>query len=479
LFRIQVPTEKDKFELSELGRMFAPADEFEFLTEEDSSGSCPKGILPSNSLSLADGCPPLGQDPKPVYKIPAADKNQMKRELYSFLSRETGKELDWGILTGVRPGKLYNMLCEQYGQPEAERRLKSDYYLSEGKLSLLRNVHRVQQTVLQDSRPNAIGVYVGIPFCPTRCLYCSFTSNRITKEAATAYLAALFDEISRVSDIMKNRGLFAESIYIGGGTPTSLDEEDFQRLLQHVRDAFVRKESSEFTKEFTVEAGRPDTITEAKLQMIREYGAERISINPQSMKARTMELIGRSHSPEQIVEAFALAKKVGVPIINMDLIAGLPEEEPEDFADSLDKVIGLGPQNITVHTLAVKRASRLIEESPGYNYNQGEKVRKMLQRGAERLSEASYEPYYLYRQKQQTGNFENVGYALPGTASLYNIRIMEENQTILAMGAGAISKVYYASRTQKLNRIPNVSNYQIYIERIDEMIQRKEEALND
>ncbi len=468
MFRIQVPTEKDKFELSELARMFAPADEFEFLTEEA-----------ADNHAGGEECSPLGQDPEPVYRISSADKNQMKRDLYEFLSAETGKELDWGILTGVRPGKLYNMLCEQYGQTEAERKLKDDYYLSEGKLALLRDVHRVQQTVLQDSRPNAIGVYVGIPFCPTRCLYCSFTSNKITKDASVKYLAALFDEISKVSDIMKNKGLFAESVYIGGGTPTSLDEEDFERLLLHVKNAFIRDGSSEFTKEFTVEAGRPDTITEAKLQMIKDSGAGRISINPQSMKQRTMELIGRSHTPQQIVEAFGLAKKAGIPIINADLIAGLPEEEPEDFADSLDKVIALEPQNITVHTLAVKRASRLIEESPGYNYNQGEKVRKMLQRGAESLREASYEPYYLYRQKQQTGNFENVGYALPGTASLYNIRIMEENQTILAMGAGAISKIYYASRTQKLNRIPNVSNYQIYIDRIDEMIQRKEEALND
>ncbi len=507
MFRIQVPTEKDKQELSELARMFAPADQFDFFSGEAWESEAESMVKSPGSLSvdtdsdldgwrqggLPDGdvkTSPIGrvpwrQDPSRstitynAYKITQADKNEMKRQLYGFLSRETGKQLDWGILTGVRPGKLYNMLTEQYGQQEAERRLRDDYYLSEGKLSLLRDVHRVQQGIMQDSSPNAIGVYVGIPFCPTRCVYCSFTSNRITKEASQKYLSALFDEISRVSDIMYCKGLFAESVYIGGGTPTSLDEEDFQRLLLHVRDAFVRNESCAHTREFTVEAGRPDTINEAKLQMIKEYGADRISINPQSMKAHTLDLIGRSHSPQQIIDAFGLARRAGISVINADLIAGLPEEEPEDFADSLAKVMALDPENITVHTLAVKRASRLIEENPGYNYIQGEKVRKMLQRGAQSLTEASYEPYYLYRQKQMTGNFENVGYAKPGTASIYNIRIMEENQTILAMGAGAISKIYYASRTQKLNRIPNVSNYQIYIERIDEMIQRKEDALND
>ena len=248
--------------------------------------------------------------------------------------------------------------------------------------------------------------------------------------------------------------------------------EDLKAFLDLVHELFV----NENTVEFTVEGGRPETITAEKLQIIKEAGAGRISINPQSMKQRTLDLIGRRHSPEQIREAFALAKEAQIPVVNADLITGLPEEEPEDFRSSLAEVIGLGPANITVHTLAVKKASRMIEEDPGVARRQADNVRQMLDDADRMLTEAGYEPYYMYRQKHMAGNFENVGWCLPGTESLYNIRIMEEDQTIVAMGAGAISKVYFPAEN-RLERVPNVSNYQIYIERIEEMIARKEAGL--
>jgi len=275
---------------------------------------------------------------------------------------------------------------------------------------------------------------------------------------------------------MDCNGLWAESVYIGGGTPTSLEEADFRSLVEKVAESFV----SDKTREFTVEAGRPDTITRDKLRAIRECGAGRISVNPQSMKQRTLELIGRLHGTEEIPRAFAMAREEGIELINMDLITGLPEESPEDFSNTLDRILELDPENITVHTLAVKRASRLIEQDSAFSYKQAGTVREMLRTASERLTAASYEPYYLYRQKQMAGNFENVGWAKPGTAGIYNVRIMEEDQTILAFGAGAISKFVDPDEPdsrKKIVRAANVSDLRSYMERIDEMIKRKEEQL--
>ena len=415
-------------------------------------------------------CIYVGQPDAELVIGAGGDYNDSKRRAYAFFKKITGKDLDWGILTGVRPGKLYNELKAKGDDPE--KVLRERYYVSEEKIRLLRRVSESQSRVKRSPDPKAIGLYLGIPFCPTRCQYCSFTSNQISKEAATAYLQALFTEMDAVKSLMTQRGQTAESIYIGGGTPTSLDPEDLKAFLNKVHDLFV----DENTVEFTVEGGRPETITAEKLQIIKDAGAGRISINPQSMKQRTLDLIGRRHSPEQIREAFALAKEAQIPVVNADLITGLPEEEPEDFRSSLAEVIGLGPANITVHTLAVKKASRMIEEDPGVARRQADNVRQMLDDADRMLTEAGYEPYYMYRQKHMTGNFENVGWCLPGTESLYNIRIMEEDQTIVAMGAGAISKVYFP-KENRLERVPNVSNYQIYIERIEEMIARKEAGL--
>jgi oxygen-independent coproporphyrinogen-3 oxidase len=444
LYSISVPDEKHKYHVGELAKMFLPEDAF---------------------------CIYVGQPDAELVIGAGGDYNDSKRRAYAFFRKITGRELDWGILTGVRPGKLYNELKAKGEDPE--KVLKEQYFVSDEKIRLLRRVSECQQTVKRSPDPKAIGLYIGIPFCPTRCQYCSFTSNTITKKGATAYLQALFTEMQAVRKLMDRNGQTAESIYIGGGTPTSLDEEDLRSFLTKVRDLFV----TENTVEFTVEGGRPETITEDKLAIIKEAGADRISINPQSMKQHTLDLIGRRHTPQQIREAFALADEAGIGIVNADLITGLPEEMPEDFRDSLTAVLALGPENITVHTLAVKKASRMIEEDPGVARRQAANVRQMLEDADRMLTEAGYEPYYLYRQKHMAGNFENVGWCRPGTASLYNIRIMEEDQTIVAMGAGAISKVYFPAEN-RLERVPNVSNYEIYIERIEEMIARKEAGIS-
>ncbi len=449
MYRICAPTEKSKYDLGELAKEFLLPEDFAIFTaEEDPSGDFDL-IIPDDDSKFVRG-----------------------RVLYDFLVKETGKTQDWGILVGVRPKKLYSELVNKYGMQEAERIMSEDYCLSERKIELLRDTYLTQQEALANEDRNAVGIYIGIPFCPTRCLYCSFTSYKISDEASKAYLEALFKEMTAVSGILKEKGYFAESIYIGGGTPTSLSDDDFERFIAKTEEVFV----CDKTVEFTVECGRPDTINEAKLRTILRHGANRISINPQTMKAHTLELIGRAHKPEDIVDSYRLARNTGDFLVNMDLITGLPEESPEDFRNTLDEIIALGPENITVHTLAVKKASRLIEEDKEYNYRQGETVRAQLDYAGEALKAAGYKPYYLYRQKHMTGNFENVGYCKTGSASLYNIRIMEENQSIIALGAGGISKMYYPEEN-RLERIPNVSNYQIYIERIDEMIRRKEEGI--
>lgn len=369
--------------------------------------------------------------------------------------------------------KLTGEIFERTGiEKSVFHELLDTYLLSREKAELLINTYKYQQKVCGKAEPSSVGVYIGIPFCPTRCLYCSFTSNQVPDNEIARYLEALKKEIEYTGRRMRETGLWPESIYIGGGTPTTLTAGQLDRLLTAVEDNMDLSR----TVEFTVEAGRPDTITLEKLKVIKKHGVQRISINPQSMKERTLELIGRSHSPDDIVKAFEKSASAGISAVNADVIAGLPEEEPEDFAETLKRILELDPENITVHTLAVKRASRLVEMDRDYHYRQSERVKKMLEISKEMLAGAGYMPYYLYRQKHMAGAFENVGYCKEGTPCIYNIRIMEERQTVLALGAGGISKMYYPDEN-RLERVPNVSNYEIYISRLDEMLDRKEKNI--
>ena len=447
MFRLTIRDDKNRYELTELAKMFVSADELDCFAEGGE-----------------------------VFVVPGPDemdRNAQKRALYRYMSEKTGSELKWGTLTGVRPLKLFNKLVRLTGSPEAaETALKADYLVSEEKTALLRNVWNTQSTVSFDRDPKAVGLYIGIPFCPTRCLYCSFTSNKYSRDKAEAYLAALEKEMDALSRLFREKRMYAESVYVGGGTPSSLEEDQFRRLMDKTAASFL----SPKTAEFTVECGRPDSITKDKLSALVKAGCGRISINPQSMQQKTLDRIGRLHRPEDITNAFAMAKAAGVRIINADLIAGLPGETPDDMADSLRKIMDLGPQNITVHTLAVKRGSRLIEENKDLSYSGGDTVCEMLSQAYGKLGAAGYSPYYMYRQKHMTGNMENTGWSLPGCESIYNIRIMEEDQSIIALGAGGVSKIYYPDE-DRVERVANVSNYEIYVERIDEMIKRKEDAL--
>lgn len=406
-------------------------------------------------------------------KIENEERDSEKRRVFDELAKLTGYRPEWGTLTGVRPVKLFNELMDSgLSEEETADVFRKRYYVSEEKISLLAETYKNQRFVTSVKAGNTVGIYIGIPFCPTRCLYCSFASNQASGEAIERYLEALLIEVAAVGDRMKRFGIIPESIYIGGGTPTTLDARQLERLLKLVGDSF----DMSHVAEYCVEAGRPDTIDKDKLEVLRRHNVGRISINPQSMNDRTLELIGRSHKVEDIYDAFRLVKSSGIPEINTDIIAGLPGEDYDMFMNTLRKVIELDPDNITVHTLAVKRASRLKEQNENYHYENAAGVGKMVGDARRLLAEKGYFPYYMYRQKHMAGNYENVSYAKPGTESIYNIRIMDEHQSIIALGAGGISKAYYPEEN-RLERVPNVTNFEIYIQRLDEMIERKDKAL--
>ena len=453
MYKIWLKDITNKYEYDELIKIFLKPQEYSLFSREE-----------EEAYREAEG---------EALEFSGTEKNAVKQSIYRCLQPITGKTPEWGIHTGVRPVKLVGELIKTLGSPEAaEKKLRDFYLFSREKTDLVMKIHELQQQVLQQSETSQAGVYIGIPFCPTRCLYCSFTSNQVSDAEIERYLEALLKEIQYTGRRMKERGIYPESVYIGGGTPTTLNPQQLLRLLSTVYSAFDMSR----LREFTCEAGRPDTITVEKLKIMYENGVGRISINPQTMKDETLKLIGRSHSSADVYGAFEMADKVGIPIINADIIAGLPEESPEDFRNTIDTLLKFDPENITVHTLAVKRASRLIEQDSDYHYRQAAVVKEMLGASKEILRKAGYAPYYLYRQKHMAGALENVGFSKKGCESIYNIRIMDEHQTIIAMGAGGISKVYYPEEN-RLERVPNVSNYDIYISRLDEMMQRKEENI--
>ena len=394
------------------------------------------------------------------------DKEEVKRQIYRDLAKETGKSPKWGVLTGIRPVKLAGEIADRGEDPKEV--LMRDYLTDETKADLAKEILDYQREVAGKPEPKSLSLYIGIPFCPTRCLYCSFTSNQVEPDQMGPYLEALYKEIAFAGAAAADAGYRLETVYFGGGTPTSLSASQLDELLSRVGDAFALGG----VREYTVEAGRPDTITRDKLMALQDHDVDRISINPQSMKQETLDLIGRRHTVEDVYRAFELASKAGIEVINTDLIAGLPGEDEEDFARSLDEIIHLGAGNITLHTLAVKRASRLKEMDENFNYRDEELRERMLISAHETLRSKGYQPYYLYRQKHTSGNTENTGFARDGNVGLYNIRIMEEAQSNLALGAGGISKVYFPEEN-RLERVANVSNYEIYIDRIDDMIERK------
>lgn len=406
--------------------------------------------------------------PKPQYK------NTMKRFLYQLLSVKTRKTLPWGILTGIRPTKLvYEMLEKGLSDAEIHTRMKEEYLCSDEKTAMsIRIAQRELELLTEMDYQKGYSLYIGIPFCPTTCLYCSFTSYSIMKfsNLVEDYLAALEKEIAYAATCFPEKKLV--TVYLGGGTPTTLSAEQLDQLLGKVKESF----DFSHVKEFCVEAGRPDSITKEKLRVLKKWGVDRISINPQSMQQKTLDLIGRRHTVEEIKEAFRLAREIGHENINMDIIIGLPGENPEDVTDTLKQINKLNPDSLTVHTLALKRAARLNIEKENYSQLRASEVPKMLETTIQYADENDYLPYYLYRQKNMADNLENIGYARYGKEGLYNILIMEEKQTILALGAGAMSKFVFHEEN-RIERVDNVKSVTDYISRIDEMITRKREFI--
>ncbi len=397
-------------------------------------------------------------------------KNALKQLLYQGLSKITNKELPWGTLTGVRPTKLALTQLEE-GQDKASIKnfFEEQYLCSEEKTKLSLEIASRELDILRKiDYKKGYSIYIGIPFCPTTCLYCSFTSYSIGayRDYVDSYLSALFQEIDYAKRALSDKKLI--SIYIGGGTPTTLNEEQLERLLIKVVNSFRMSTVSEFT----VEAGRPDSITYEKLRLLKQYGVTRISINPQTMNQKTLDLIGRRHTTAQIEDAFLMARELGHTNINMDLIVGLPGEDVKEVDITLAKMRELKPDNLTVHTLAIKRAAYLNMYKKKYQDLHFGDASEMLLQTRIFAKEQGYVPYYLYRQKNMSDNLENVGYAKPGMECIYNILIMEEKQTILALGAGASSKFVFHDEG-RIERVENVKDVKEYIARIDEMIERK------
>ena len=396
-------------------------------------------------------------------------KNDLKRNIYINLLKLGNKELPWGTLTGIRPTKIVmEMLENDMSLEDIKKHLKEVYLVSDKRIKLCTDTAKNEFNILKKiDYKNGYSLYIGIPFCPTRCLYCSFTSYSIAqwKKDTDTYVEALCKELLAVSKMYKGKKL--QTVYMGGGTPTSLEGYQLSKILNVVKKNFDLSN----LLELTVEAGRPDSITREKLEALKEVGVDRISINPQTMQQKTLDLIGRHHTIEDIFESYKLARDVGFENINMDFIIGLNGETLEDVIDSFTKVKSFAPESITIHSLALKRAARLNTENKR-EIMDNDLILSMINTATDTCADLGLEPYYLYRQKNMAGNLENIGFSKAGKECLYNILIMEEKQTIIACGAGTSSKIVFGDG--RIERIENVKDPKLYIERLDEMIMRKE-----
>ena len=468
---INVFTDIEKFqpELMDVARLFLPvAQDIEAKHSSDISGGC----WVDNVSVFADGREKTikrsvqayeGEDELTYIRL---RKRACKQALYYALKEATGYTPPWGSLTGIRPTRLvYEAMNDGLTLDEAISSVIDRFDVREDNAKLLGQICKMQEGIY-DTGSEGLDVYIGIPFCLTRCTYCSFAATDLKhgKKLIAPYVDALVKEIEAAALDMRKMGRKIRCLYMGGGTPTSLSAAQLERVLKTARDGF------EIEGEITVEAGRPDTIDLDKLNVIKNAGTTRISINPQTMNDKTLELIGRKHSAQDIRDAFLMARDLGFDNINADIIAALPGEDKNDLKYTLDELIKIRPESLTVHTLAIKRSSALHSEE--YKQTDPDEAQEMVLMARKAALDNGYMPYYLYRQKYMAGNLENVGYSLPGFQCVYNIDIMEETTPILAFGAGAISKWTY-DRARRIERAPNLKNIELYTARIDEMIERK------
>ena len=465
-----------RYEIEKLIRIFLPFEKIEFSDFEDITDSCAVTKIIDNKEAKAklyfngkicERVFPIDSD---VLDFEKECELKLALALYDCFIEVTGYTAQWGILTGVRPAKLFSRFCDSMGEENAQKYFLDIFKVNEKKLSLCKETIKGENSITSLSKANSYSLYISIPFCPTRCSYCSFVSHSVaqSKKLIPEYVNKLCEEIKCTAEIAKKNNLKLETIYIGGGTPTAIEAEDIKKIMETVSQNFNLNE----IKEYTVEAGRPDTVTAEKLKIIKEFGATRISINPQTMNDDVLNEIGRKHTAEDTVNAFNLARDIGFNNINMDLIAGLPTDTNESFTTTVNKVLELNPESVTVHSLSMKRSSNLTRSGDLPEKEMGEVASFMVDYAREELSMAGIVPYYMYRQSKTVGNLENVGYAKKGYECLYNVYIMDETHTILACGASAVTKLREPNGPY-IERIFNFKYPYEYIDRFDEIISRK------
>lgn len=475
-----------KYEIAELFKLFTTQFKFikedekfekvlinEFIKDEDYIKSTTK-YYENNDLKLCK---------EEVFNINSLNEEEIKKKSKTIIKRSIFKVLSelydtyvpWGILTGIRPVKIvHSLLDEGLSEVEIRQNLKDNYLIKDEKIDLALDIAKRERVYIYPIDKNKISLYVSIPFCPTRCVYCSFPSNPMKQfgHLRENYVKAIVKEIKGLAKLLKETNKEIETLYIGGGTPTTLEAEQLDNLIKAL---FMELDLTKI-KEFTVEAGRPDTITREKLEVMKKHNVTRISINPQTMNNETLVKIGRDHNVDDIVRCFNMARDLGFNNINMDIILGLVDENVEMVRNTLERIKELSPESLTVHTLAIKRASTLKENLDKYELTRYEEMVSMINLSMEYAKSMGLNPYYMYRQKHMLGNLENIGYAKEGFECIYNIQIMEEKQSNLAVGAGAISKYVYVDE-DRIERTDNVKNVEIYIDRVDEMIERKEKEV--
>lgn len=459
------------FELENLTRLFFPNEKITVI--RDFSEPQPPYIYTevSDKITISVNIGSFNKSETAVKKLTDDDNELVSAQLlYKLLCDFTGLTQPWGILTGVRPVKLLRRLAEESSEEQAVKKFEKDFFVSNEKIALSRETEHNERKILELSKPESFSLYVGIPFCPSRCSYCSFVMASIERaeKLIEPYTKLLCEEIKRTAEIANKLGLRLETVYFGGGTPTTLSAEQLDTVLRTVNKSF----DMSTCREFTVEAGRPDTIDIAKLFALKENKVDRISINPQTVNDEVLKTIGRKHTAQQFFDAFELARKCGFDNINTDLIAGLPTDTPESFKNSLDSIVRLNAECITVHTLCMKRASRLTTEGVTLDLQQARDAREMLAYTQNILGQNEYIPYYMYRQSRMVGNLENVGWSKKGFESLYNVYVMDETHIILACGSGGVTKLK-RNNPDYLERIFNFKYPYEYIDRFDELIQRK------
>lgn len=468
---IKISSSKYKYEIYNVFHLFIKEIEFTLEDNADYTINVNEGNLEiknNSHMRIID------------FESELTEKENVKKALFMFLQGKYMVELPWGTLVGIRPTKIALKLTQEGKSQEEIINYFSKHSLTRrDKAKLCIDVAEAEKKFVNKEQNN-ISIYVGMPFCPTRCLYCSFISDTITncRNFVQDYLNTLYYEIEKISDYIKEKGYNIECVYFGGGTPTSVNNEQFDETMKRIHNGFIKGNN---IKEFTVEAGRPDSITIEKLNSMKKYGVQRISINPQTMNDRTLKLIGRGHTSEQVIDKFKLARKLNFDNINIDIIVGLPGESLKEIEHTCSEILKLAPDSLTVHGLSLKRGSKLhhnILNNIHMKVADQNQLNSMYEETVKLSKALDLKPYYMYRQKNMLGNMENVGYARNGKEGIYNIEMIEERQTIMAVGANAVSKLIFLEEN-RVERFPNIKDVREYIKRIDEKIEKKLEFFEE